>query len=556
MEVDFMFSSFLTLLFLALPFSLSHAVLKSSGKTHLEFSPSTQSAQITVDEGFHFNIEAPTFLLNSKTKIAPKNATNKKIEFKWNGNLSEEAKIQYYVCDDGKTVCEPHTETLFEVKNKSLKLTNEKTEPTRSKIQIDKDGFIINDYQAALQKAQNKNNLIFIDFSASWCPPCIRLNHETFNTKTFKNSAKQYTLLKIDVDLDNSQSLLEKYSIHAFPTIVITNAKGEELDRILDFVPAESLANVLKEILKKRDISIEQLKKEALLGNKNSALLLAKNAYKSHQTAECLKWFEKAEQKPLEYFLCLLDQTEKLTNEEKRKNLQLSISANPNSFYGVEWRMQLADLFKQDNKAIESQNIYLELQLLIQKWIKDPEFIKNATLNNELIELKDLVIPELYYSLGDVYEALNNHEEAIKQYELAIQKAMDLKPSVTNPTIIIYLVHYLKKTHPIDEALVWLKKLESAYPTDFTYVQRQANLLYEAKLYSQALTLGEKAFDLSYGTNKLKTGLLLVKIKKDLKQVKEAKALLIELINSKSAQEKNNKSHLERLNETLIDLSK
>ncbi len=131
---------------------------------------------------------------------------------------------------------------------------------------------------------------------------------------------------------------------------------------------------------------------------------------------------------------------------------------------------------------------------------------------------------------------------------------MELKPSIDNPTLIIYLVHYLKRTRPPEEALAWLRKLENAYPKEFTYVQRQASLLAEARDFTNALPLAERAFTLSYGTNKLKTGLLLAKIKKELKQIKEAKALLQELKISKSAQLSGNKSQLEKIQKAINEL--
>jgi predicted Zn-dependent protease len=131
---------------------------------------------------------------------------------------------------------------------------------------------------------------------------------------------------------------------------------------------------------------------------------------------------------------------------------------------------------------------------------------------------------------------------------------MELKPSSENPTIIIYLVHYLKKTRPQAEALAWLEKLVKAYPKDFTYRQRQASLLFEAKEFKSALPVAEQAFELSYGTNRLKTGMLLAKIHKELSQKTTAVQVLQSLEASEAARLAGNKHHLEKIQKALKEL--
>jgi thiol-disulfide isomerase/thioredoxin len=543
-----------TLFAILFSFTLTQAALKSADKTHVILT-NENNAKITVDPGFHFNLEAPTFFLNNKIKSGPANASPEFLEFKWSGSLSDDAKIQYYVCDDAKTVCEPHIEILTNKKALLSKPESTKTALKSAEPLLDHEGFIQNDLDFAFRQAKRKSNLVLIDFTASWCPACIRLIHESFNTETFKTAALPYTLVKIDVDLETHHALLEKYSIRAFPTLVITNDAGVELDRILDFLPPAPLAKRLTEISTNRSFSIQKLKLKAKKGDKQAALFLAKNAYRAQQHQECLNWFRQTAEKPFEYYSCLVSQSENFTVSDKIETLKVSINALPNSYYAIDWRMRLANLFTETNKAVDAQRTAAELEKLIVEWLKSPEKIQQAYEKNELMELANLVIPELHYSLGDTYVLLGKTAESNKQYELAIEKTLNLKPSIDNPTIIIYLVHYLKKTHPLDESIGWLQKLAKAYPDDFTYLQRQASILAEAKQFEKALSIGQRAFKLSYGTNQLKTGLLLANIKKNLNQNQEAKALLKDLIESKSAQAKSNKHHVDRLKKALIEIN-
>lgn len=170
------------------------------------------------------------------------------------------------------------------------------------------------------------------------------------------------------------------------------------------------------------------------------------------------------------------------------------------------------------------------------------------------MELKDLVLPELYFQWGTLFELKNEKEAAKQKFELAIQKTLDLKPSVENPTIIIYLVRYLKKVRPVDEALSWLQKLATSYPGEYTYIHRQATALVEAKEFTRALPIAEKAFQLSYGKNKFSTGIQLATIKKQLNQKEEAKKILHDLEVSSLAQQKNNSHYLEKIQKTLKEL--
>ncbi len=411
--------------FLVLTFAVSSsfASLKSKGKTHLSLSKTDSSAKITVDEGFHFNTEAPTYMELNKAKLAPTLASDKQLLFRWKGHLSAGAKIQYYVCDDAKTVCEPHTEKLSETGD----LTDTKSISTmtakNSGIEKDEEGFIVNNLKAALQVAQEKKSLVLIDFTASWCPACIRLIHESFNTSKFKAAATNYVLAKIDVDREDNQSLLEKYSIRAFPTMVITNSKGFEIDRILDFLPAEPLAQRLNNINISLPLPIEELKKKALAGDKAAALSMGKNAFRAQQTKECLDWFTKSEQKPIEYYMCLISQSDDAAPETHAQDLNKAIEAFPNSFYSIDWHLQLVELFKNAASYAESNNKLLSnAESIVQKWLTTPELTQQAMANNELIELKDLVIPELYYYLGTIYEAQNKKNEPINNLNLRFKK--------------------------------------------------------------------------------------------------------------------------------------
>ncbi len=102
----------------------------------------------------------------------------------------------------------------------------------------------LDDYDAALKKAEAENKHIVIDFSGSdWCGWCKRLEKEVFNTDEFRKGAKdKYVLLMVDSPNDTSlltkraqeqnPKLVDKFGVEGFPTVVVLNPKGEEVARM------------------------------------------------------------------------------------------------------------------------------------------------------------------------------------------------------------------------------------------------------------------------------------------------------------------------------------
>lgn len=69
----------------------------------------------------------------------------------------------------------------------------------------------------SLDEAIEKNNLIIVDFFASWCGPCVSF------AETFEEVAKKYVGVAMfgKVNIDESRDLAVKYRISSIPTIII-----------------------------------------------------------------------------------------------------------------------------------------------------------------------------------------------------------------------------------------------------------------------------------------------------------------------------------------------
>jgi len=88
--------------------------------------------------------------------------------------------------------------------------------------------FIEADWSKALAEAKKQNKLIFLDAYATWCGPCKLLKKNTFPDKEageYFNS--NFINVAIDMEKGDGPALSEKFSVNAYPTLIITDANGK-----------------------------------------------------------------------------------------------------------------------------------------------------------------------------------------------------------------------------------------------------------------------------------------------------------------------------------------
>lgn len=98
------------------------------------------------------------------------------------------------------------------------------------------------DYKKAKSKAKAQNKLLVMDFTGSdWCPPCMKMEKEVFNSSSFKSYAsKNVVLLYLDFPNKKKQSsqlkkqnaqLAKKYGVQSFPTVIVLDPSGKQLSK-------------------------------------------------------------------------------------------------------------------------------------------------------------------------------------------------------------------------------------------------------------------------------------------------------------------------------------
>lgn len=80
----------------------------------------------------------------------------------------------------------------------------------------------------AKEEAQKSGKLLLIDFTASWCPPCQKMEKTTWADNAVQTWIKD-NAIAIQVDVDKDEKTSSKFKISAMPTLVLfTPQSGEK----------------------------------------------------------------------------------------------------------------------------------------------------------------------------------------------------------------------------------------------------------------------------------------------------------------------------------------
>jgi tetratricopeptide (TPR) repeat protein len=87
--------------------------------------------------------------------------------------------------------------------------------------------------EEARADAEAGSNLVLMSFEASWCPWSQLLHDSLFADSTVVESLRTFRCARLDVDTDSVAS--REFGVSLYPTIVVTDAYGSELGRIIGY---------------------------------------------------------------------------------------------------------------------------------------------------------------------------------------------------------------------------------------------------------------------------------------------------------------------------------
>jgi len=98
----------------------------------------------------------------------------------------------------------------------------------------------------AMEQAKESGQLIFIDCYTSWCGPCKRMAATAFKDEEVAAIYnEQFINVKVEMEKDaEGPELARKYSVNAYPTLLVIDGNGKVVKKIVGGQTAEGLLRI------------------------------------------------------------------------------------------------------------------------------------------------------------------------------------------------------------------------------------------------------------------------------------------------------------------------
>ncbi len=100
--------------------------------------------------------------------------------------------------------------------------------------------------EQAKQQAKKEQKLLLVDFTASWCPPCKKMESTTWSNSDVQAWVKE-NAVALQIDVDKDEKTTSALNVEAMPTLVLfTPQNNSEFGRQVGFMGASELLQWLE----------------------------------------------------------------------------------------------------------------------------------------------------------------------------------------------------------------------------------------------------------------------------------------------------------------------
>jgi thioredoxin:protein disulfide reductase len=112
----------------------------------------------------------------------------------------------------------------------------------------------IKDVDQALLDGKRMHRPVMLDFWATWCPACLKLDKQTFSDSRVSSEIERFIAVKVDcsgsADDEGLQKLMERYGAMDLPTLRFVDGSGNLLEEptVKGFVSPDRMLGLLRKI--------------------------------------------------------------------------------------------------------------------------------------------------------------------------------------------------------------------------------------------------------------------------------------------------------------------
>jgi thioredoxin-like negative regulator of GroEL len=102
--------------------------------------------------------------------------------------------------------------------------------------------------EEALSRAKEGGRWLLVDLYATWCGPCHDMDDKVWaRDEVGRALAPNYLLLRRDGERGEGQQIVARYHVVGYPTLLVLDANGVEVDRLMGFVAPRELEAALRD---------------------------------------------------------------------------------------------------------------------------------------------------------------------------------------------------------------------------------------------------------------------------------------------------------------------
>ncbi len=101
---------------------------------------------------------------------------------------------------------------------------------------------------SSLDAARRATRPALIDFVADWCIPCHEMQQTTFADPRVRAEAERFEMFRADItqESDETTDIVDRYQVHGVPTVIVLDASGAEIQRLVGYTGAEEMLDVMR----------------------------------------------------------------------------------------------------------------------------------------------------------------------------------------------------------------------------------------------------------------------------------------------------------------------